>query len=182
MLIVLILPSFCWCQAPSYDTITEDGNFKMSKVMPLDGLSKDQIYDKAKAWIFKTFPSGKSVMQNEDKESGKIICQGNTGQLTYTSMLVKMNGGRFKYNLTIFSKDGKAKILISEITHIPGEITWMKAGSNYSDDYPSQWPASGGNQAQKQWVKMKAQALSELDVIVVNFTTSMVKQNTDDNF
>ena len=45
-------------------------------IMEIPGYNKDQIFTGTKAWVAKTFVSAKAVIQDDDKEAGRIIGSG----------------------------------------------------------------------------------------------------------
>lgn len=71
-------------------------------------LKKDVLFGNAQTWITKSFGDYKSVVQFEDKNSGKIIIKGN-------SKLDVRSSHEFKFLIEINVKDEKYKIDISDI-------------------------------------------------------------------
>lgn len=76
-------------------------------VLEAPGKTKDQIFSATKSWIAETFVSGKSVMDDADKESGRIIAKGRVkhpcGEKSYAC------GETIDFTLRIDIKDGKIR-------------------------------------------------------------------------
>lgn len=183
-LVLIALPVIAQTNSdgPVIDTTrNEQGSFIISSVIRTkDSLvSKDKIFETLKQAIYKSFGSGDAVIEYESKEEGKIYGRANTSVLTYNNTFVKMNGGRFKYEITILCKQGRAKVILSNITHKGGDMNQMRDGSDYSDDFPSTWSKGGKKQSQREWVKMKEQAFKEFQGLFALFQNVLLK--TDSN-
>ena len=159
-----------------------DGQAELSSVINAPNTSKDALFKKAKEWVYKTYVSGDAVIDIADPETSKINAQGLGGHLVYKNSFVKVEGGRFKYGLTIYAKDNKAKIVFDRIIHLRGEMMQMKDGSNYADDFPSTWGSFGKSQSKKQWALMKQQALLEFNMIYASFKKYLVTEDRNANF
>ena len=96
------ITSLCQFDIP----LNNNGKAKYQEIIETEGL-KNELFLKGKDWIFKTYNSGKDVIQYEDKEAGRIFGNGRTQQLIYNNMGIKQNGGYFKYDITIEFKENK---------------------------------------------------------------------------
>ena len=54
----------------------KDGKVTYTDVIQLQGVSKDEMYKRAKHWFVDTFNSGKDVIQLDDKKNGEVIGKG----------------------------------------------------------------------------------------------------------
>lgn len=154
------------------------GRAYFEKVIETTG-TKDELFVKGKDWIFKTFNSGWNVIEYTDKEAGRIYGEAVTQQLTYNNTGVKMNGGRFKYNFTFLFKDGKAKILIENITYKAGEMAGLGSGADISEDYPHTWTNFARAYNYKQWKLMVPIAIHELQGIILSYEKAIKNTSAD---
>lgn len=80
----------------------------MEKIIKIPNTSQDEIYIKSNSWFVETFNSAESVIQFQDKESGKImgkyIFSYNEGLYSYKA----------KQTINIDIKEGKIRIIIND--------------------------------------------------------------------
>lgn len=82
-------------------------------VIDMPGYSKDQIYTATKIWIAENFRSAKAVIENDDKEAGRVIgnssikypcsgfsCVGKHDWTLYFTMRVDMKAQKMKITFT----------------------------------------------------------------------------------
>ena len=80
-------------------------------VYDVPNLKKDEIFERSKIWIAKTFKSAKAVIEYEDKETGVIVGNG--------AVTCHANAGLAEFNV-LFTleeeiKDGKIRIKINNV-------------------------------------------------------------------
>ncbi len=80
-------------------------------VVPVEGAPAAELYSRAKLWIANSYRSAKTVIDLDDKESGRLIVKGTftipvpagliTKATTYRHQLtIEVKDGRFRYTLT----------------------------------------------------------------------------------
>lgn len=90
-----------------------------SKVLVLDSVSKNDIYDRALLWCSKSFKDSKSAINVKDKESG--IIAGKAFFLSGYKMprkkdsVLSVTFSNYYFDLLIEIKDGKARFSLSNI-------------------------------------------------------------------
>ncbi|MDX2048331.1 MAG: DUF4468 domain-containing protein [Chitinophagaceae bacterium] len=181
LLLFLIFFSKCII-AQNIEISGEPGDTKISIIVQKEGWLQKNLFKLSKEWVYKSFRSGDAVIQTEDEEEGKILCKSFSKKLVYMNTFVKMDGGRFRYFLTIFCKDNKLKAQISDIVHEGGEMSHMRDGSKYSDEFPSTWSSFAKGQTSKQWPKMKAQAFEVFKLVLTSFHDYINSANKDSEF
>jgi hypothetical protein len=80
---------------------------KYEKVITVPDAKKDELYIKANAWMVKEFNSAESVIEFQDKESGKIM-----GKFTHS--MSDAYSYTTKQTLSIDVQDGRARIRIED--------------------------------------------------------------------
>ena len=155
----------------------ESGNFSIYGIIRTQDslVSKEKVFEVLKEAIYRNYGSGDAVIEYENKEEGKIYGRAHTSSLTYMNTFVKMNGGQFAYEITLLTKQGKAKIILSDIIHKKGEMVQMKDGSHFEDEFPSTWGKMGKKQSAKEWIKMKEQAYVQFKGIFFMLNDSLIK-------
>lgn len=104
------------------------------RVYELDSTyNKDKIYAKCLYWFGMTFKSAKSVLQIQDKESGKIVGRGTLSASAYGNFYGRVTDGT-TCTIDITIKDGKYRIGFSSFSGMyicdkkngPTEITYAE--------------------------------------------------------
>lgn len=153
-------------QNPTYLVDSVTGKAYFEKVIETKG-TKDQLFIQAKDWVYKTYNSGTSVIEYQDKEAGKIYGEAKTKDLTFNNTGYKIKAGYFKYNITILVKDGKTKIRIDNITFTStGNMGGVRSGADMADDFPSNWMGGKTKMFVKNWNNMKEQAMPEFQYAI----------------
>lgn len=87
------------------------------EVIKVEGVSKDELYLRAREWFARTFVSSQEVIQMDDKQGGKIIGKGVSSG-SYSIMLspilyylnytvsVTVKDGRYRYEISPFTIEG----------------------------------------------------------------------------
>src|SRR4030067_1436563 len=100
----------------------------IERVVDVPGHTKDQIYNATKIWIAETFHSAKAVIENDDKEAGRII--GN-GRITYPCSGIGCfgkEGWMIGFTMRVDTKEQKFKITFSNITFSMPPSTYVPSG------------------------------------------------------
>lgn len=81
------------------------------EVVKVEGITKDELYIRAREWFAKTFVSAQDVIQMDDKASGKIIGKGSSSG--FYSILMSIIPYSLTYTVSITAKDGRYRYEIS---------------------------------------------------------------------
>ena len=54
----------------------KEGKVTYSDIVPIQGVSKEEMYKRVKLWFIESYNSGKDVIQIDDKDHGEIIGKG----------------------------------------------------------------------------------------------------------
>ena len=91
-----------------------DANKPIEFVLDVPGKTKDQLFSASKSWIAETFVSGKSVIDDADKDSGRIIAKGRIKHPCVKGFACgdKLIG----FTLRIDTKEGKLRTVFTNPT------------------------------------------------------------------
>jgi hypothetical protein len=80
----------------------------------LKGVSKEQLYTRAKTWVIRTFNYPRAVTEMDDKENGIIM---GKGAFDYVTPMVQMSiqRGTIKYTFKITVRDNKYRFQIFDL-------------------------------------------------------------------
>lgn len=91
----------------------------IENVIDVPGYNKAQIYAATKIWIAESFHSAKAVIQDEDKDAGRIIGHANVAYVcsldASTCEAIASAGYRFNFIMRLDMKDGKVKMTLTQM-------------------------------------------------------------------
>lgn len=107
-----------------------------------EGISKDALFSSSKAWIAENFKSSKAVIEDADKDAGRIIGNG-TAELRCAGdawSCMALRGKLLGFTFRVDTKDGKFKTTYSNLRIItmptPGSLVGFvySQGKSYSEE------------------------------------------------
>lgn len=131
------------------------------QVIDLPSQSRQQIFEKSKQWMAKTFVSSKQVIEYESLQEGKIIGNGSANlTFTYVSSLTGpvTQNYHVRFSMTEDIKDSKARITFDQI--------WVQNGYGVG---------GGEGITQDGWDKLKP----KLNTLTQNLTEYLSKSTLE---
>lgn len=102
----------------------QDSLFTYSKIITVDSVSKNDLFDRSLIWCSKAFTNSKSAINVKERDGGIISGKGSY-DLTYKYLLKKdslKSFDTYDFDWLIQVKDGKVKFSISQVKqHFPGD-------------------------------------------------------------
>lgn len=114
---LLIMATSCFAQKELKIKLPLDSSTNKviySSVINVEGINKEELYNRAKEWFVVTYNSAKDVLQMDDKVAGKIIGKG-TSRGQYKFMLSNTSY-YLNYTLSVTLKDGRYRYEFSQFT------------------------------------------------------------------
>lgn len=102
----------------------------IESVIEVPGHTKDQIYTATKIWIAENFRSAKAVIENDDKESGRIIGNGRIKYPCSGFSCLGQSDWTLDFTMRVDMKDQKMKLTFSNLG-----ISWPYSQSAPSADH-----------------------------------------------
>lgn len=154
----------------------ETGQIEYSKVVQVEGVSKNQLFNNAKIWLADTYGDLDAVIELEDREQGLIIVEGYFRALSNGSYGTEISV-RVRHSLKIQTKDGRYKYTLY----------------NLIANYPSNQYSSGGTKSfesifededklNKADFKLKDSSLIQMLDILVGLNLGMKKAQEEDKW
>jgi|WetSurMetagenome_2_1015567.scaffolds.fasta_scaffold92090_1 hypothetical protein len=159
-----------------FDSTT--GRITYTGIVEVKGLTSQQIYLRATEWFAQTFVSGKSVIDLDDAVSGKIIGKGNLS-FTYKNLMVTSPGGCVHFTITVLTKDGRYKYIITNLEH-EGVSNLPSAGML---EYPK-WPKGTGNwwSYSTNYQRLKDETNTQILAMIESLNTHMATTASENNW
>jgi hypothetical protein len=93
--------------------VDENGNLTYQRIVEVPGIKKDEIFTRAQNYFVYNYGSGKSVIQNQDKEAGLLLAKGlfddvHMGDLFFSQIYI----GTW-HIVRVDVKEGRARILLT---------------------------------------------------------------------
>lgn len=107
-------------------------NYYYEGIVPVEGVSKEEMFKRAKDWVLSNFKTGDNNIQF-DEQSLSI----------YNSPIVKMKRitNHLNFKIAIYFKDGKYKFRFDNIIF----IMFSQTGVRYTFPYGHKYPSKGDN-------------------------------------
>jgi len=115
-LMVLIIGSNVTAQLPRNE---KNGKVEFTDVIQLEGMSKDEIFKKAKMWMVSTLKSGDNMVELDGSTSDQIVGTGNLKPLindVKTKNRFRIQDANLNFKFIVFCKEGRTKYTVSNIT------------------------------------------------------------------
>lgn len=142
-------------------------------------ISKDVLFSKAQEWFAKTYNSSKSVLQMNDKESGKLIGKALM-QVYHKAMGKDYESGHINYTISIFVKDGRYKYEITDLHHT-GQLSGSQKISDYGpcEEMINTTHKTMGASHQKLYNYYLLQVKENIEALVANLIAEMQKTSVE---
>lgn len=161
--------------APTF-SVDEKGQSQLVFVIPTTG-TQDELFLRGKDWVYKSYASGKTVEQYEDKPAGRLSVKARAVELGWkVGMGITNDAGAFAYALTLDFKDGKARMLVDNIIYQEGTLKNamnLKSGANLADAYPANWPRLGLKSMTAHWNGMQETTKADLIALAKSFQAAI---------
>lgn len=182
-ILAVISPLFALSQdqeAPAKLPMNEEGKVQYTEVIPMEGLTKDQLFTAARDWFMSYYKDQAEDIYYNDRYEGKMA--GNFNMFMEVKMTSKMaNAGVFNYDIQLFVKDGKYKYNVTNLYHESYKSRLGTAGA-----VENEVPECGVlNMQQRYWDDLKMQAAMAFPKIVEDLKKGMEKakeQNPEDDW
>lgn len=97
----------------------ESGKVMYSNIVELDGLTKQEIYEKTKFWVMSNLKSGDNMTQFDEEKFDQIIGTGNlilqVDNKDKKIKKMKLKEGFLNFKFIVFIKDGKLKYQVGNL-------------------------------------------------------------------
>lgn len=151
------------------------GKIVYTEVVEMPNVTKDALYSRAYEWFTKANP--KNVIQMQDKESGKIVGEGQWDAYEIKWNIMGMRSGvpgSIHFTISIYLKDGKYKYEITNFRHegfyVHGTDRLICNGGLLEAEVPD----NHGTISQKNWLHIKEKTHAD----AINFIESLKKAMT----
>ncbi len=149
-----------------------------TEVIPVDSISKNELYNSAKLWFTTVYNSAKDVLQMDNKDEGQII--GKAIIRYYPKVFVgsETTKGNINYIIKVFVKDGRYKYEITDFVHHPDAGGSGRNSGNFGlittdNEYPN--AKSAQNWYNKVWSDIKNQIEQNILPLIVSLKEGMNK-------
>jgi len=142
LLIILFLPfasssqsvknqkEFKALQSSGAYTIDNNGGISITRIIEVDSASKDDLFNRAQEYFTYNYGDGESVIQINDRETGRIVGKGIYREIASTAGLYMVLIDTW-HILKIEAKDGRARVTVT-LTEFIEDMTAY--GGDSSDD------------------------------------------------
>jgi hypothetical protein len=162
-------------QQPAYPKDATTGLIDYTEAVPVEGVSKADLFTRAKLWLAGSFKSAKDVVQTEDKDAGIIVGKGYSPiSLTFFGHAVPY---QLHYTLKLNFKDGKYKYELTDLyfQNEPDAATSFKTYKIPVEDRILAAPST--SREGKTVAQMKAQYDATIPALLASLKAGMLKSS-----
>ncbi len=162
--------------------MAQNNKLSFEKVIKVDSIQKQFIYNGIKEWIGMNFVSSKNVIEVDDKDVGIIIINALTdysmGKLRYLAY-----EGYLRYTIKLQIKDGRFKIEITNFTHQVNNSPsyWSIGILSNSEEFQGKCSGMERSYFNKVWNDLKQKSESLSVTIINEFEKIHFESNENDN-
>lgn len=150
------------------------------EVIELEGVSKDDLFNRGNHWMINVFKDPNKVIQLKDKEGGQIIGKGNF------SYKQSKNGwgasiqteGVVNFTVKLFFKEGRYRYILTDFTH---DANWPFGLVTDASDCGCKFPLANKKWKWNIWNDLKEQINAKVETIVNSLESSMKKKTGVDD-
>jgi len=140
-----------------------------SQIIPVEGISAAELFDRTEVWFTKTFVNPNKVIQQKDKENGLILCRARMPHKS-SKTSGKSLDGYIDFALNVYIKEGRIKFEMTDMLHT-GNLNVKPTNSmgllTVSDDCPIPMPPAGKGWRNEVWKEAKDNAKIEFDKLAI---------------
>ena len=158
------------------------GNAQKLEFQSIDSISakKNILFSAAKSWVSNTFNSAKSVIDMEDKDSGRIIGKAFLHDSKQHRCMSYYEISSVSFKFTIDVKDNKYRIVLSDFNHLGKQVS---AGSLDTDLAPNGFGfGCGKKNAQRVYDEIKLDVKNQSEALFKDFKFKMTDAVKKDDF
>lgn len=168
VIVFLFLAGNCFSQS--------DTALKYSEVIQVEGISKQELYQRARSWANDAFKSSKNVMQIDDKETGEIAGKALfDATISWYALGKRSAATTVNFKFQIIMKDGKYKYIFSDLTDNYYHYLLTSAKEN-----PYQTEGMGKKNLDMIWVSLKESSEPKMINLVNSLKKAMQKKSESD--
>lgn len=162
-----------------FSIIVYSQDFQFEEVVNVDStLTKEELFNRARTWIGKTYNNEKFVIATEDRNNGELSGNGimtyHPGRIFFGRDVVK---GEVNYKINIYVKHGRYKYVFHTFRHT-GSSVGINQPINYGiitgTEEPPRPSRTAGNKT--AWKDIKEESEIKIKKIIVSLKEAMNKQ------
>ena len=167
-IISLLIPTVTFSQTKTInpDSIFKviDGRYTIEKIVPVENVVKNNLYQKGLRWLVMTYRSANNVIQLQDSINGEIIGKGNLNAICWNKKI------DVEHTIDILFKDGRFKVVVNQLI-----ITIHNSANGI--DYPHTESIETLKLNGKDKLKLYTAVNDEIEKLINDLTKSMQSES-----
>ncbi len=167
-IISFFIPSLSYSQTKTVnpDSIFKviDGRYTVEKIVSVENIAKNNLYQKGLRWLVLTYRSANNVIQLQDSINGEIIGKGNLNTICWNKKI------DVEHTIDILFKDGRFKVVVNQLI-----ITIHNSANGI--DYPHTESIETLKLNGKDKLKLYTAVNNEIEKLINDLTNSMQSES-----
>ena len=182
LLFIVITVTVNFVKAQNFPIDSSTKLVSYSGIVKVDSLSKDELYNRARAWFSSSFNSAKAVLDMDDRQAGKLIGKGTdkgTFEVLFTPFLFTV-----KFEVYITVKDNRYRYEITQFEIINDVAVGSASDSHWTIEEMIKGHQKKDKSFNGRWKSFTDQVIKTSNDLIKTLTTQMsLKGSKDkDNF
>ena len=141
-----------------------DGRYTIEKIVPVENISKNNLYQRGLRWLVMSYRSANNVIQLQDSINGEIIGKGNLNTICWNKKI------DVEHTIDILFKDGRFKVVVNQLI-----ITIHNSANGI--DYPHTESIETLKLNGKDKLKLYTAVNDEIEKLINDLTKSMQSES-----
>jgi hypothetical protein len=164
--LIITKASFSQTKTVNPDSIFKviDGRYTIEKIVPVENISKNNLYQRGLRWLVMSYRSANNVIQLQDSINGEIIGKGNLNTICWNKKI------DVEHTIDILFKDGRFKVVVNQLI-----ITIHNSANGI--DYPHTESIETLKLNGKDKLKLYTAVNDEIEKLINDLTNSMQSES-----
>lgn len=166
---------------------SEPQPLEYSEIITVEGKTKADLFAAARSWFVDTFRDSKNVIEVNDEGRGELTAKATYEYRAAAFIAQTLTSGWVTYRVSIYVKDGKAKIEVGRFIHEGTDAPLAKAinyGLITDARFPPKLKGMTDGASAKNWALLQSQSKAEADRLIKSATAALrnAKSSAGDNW
>lgn len=170
------------CKSQDLPIDPETKKISYSEVIEIEGVAKEELYKRAKAWFVTGTGASKLALELEDLETGKLAGKVNSAVSSKNPPAGMFEVGVITNTITILIKDGRYKYVFTDFIHESGGVDKVISSGPLEQKKTPAKAITGNMPTQYQWNQIKKETDKRILSQVESLKKALGNKSTEMDF
>lgn len=170
------------CKSQDLPIDPETNKISYSEVIEIEGVTKDELYKRAKSWFVTGTGASKLSLELEDEETGKLSGKVNASVSSKNPPAGMFEVGVITNTVTLLVKDGRYKYIFTDFIHESGGLDKVISSGPLEQKKTTAKAITGNMPTQYQWNQIKKETDKRILSQVESLKKALGSKSTEMDF